>query len=277
MGTDLEVGIRIDVPGIVVERPGSVVLPISRFRSILRESSDEKLEMESDGRKTLVRGQRSEFQLPAENPDEFPERGGLRGREVSRDAGPLLPRDRPPHGLRHRQREQPLRPGRRAGRVDRRRDHGRGHRRPPAGQAGRPGQVGRRPPVGRQHHDHPHPGHATDRAGPGRQRREHPTLPPATTTCWSAAAGRRSTRGWSKGDIPSGATSSRGARTTSKVELAVGPFYAAVRQAAIVTSEERRGVDFTFGGGKVVLAGARGRIRRVARRTAHRLRRRRSR
>jgi DNA polymerase-3 subunit beta len=37
--------------------------------------------------------------------------------------------------------------------------------------------------------------------------------------------------------------------------LAVGPFYSAVRQAAIVTSEESRGVDFTFGEGKVVLAG----------------------
>ena len=40
-----------------------------------------------------------------------------------------------------------------------------------------------------------------------------------------------------------------------KIELTVGPFYAAVRQAAIVTSEERRGVDFTFGDGKIVLAG----------------------
>jgi DNA polymerase-3 subunit beta len=40
-----------------------------------------------------------------------------------------------------------------------------------------------------------------------------------------------------------------------KIELSVGPFYAAVRQAAIVTSDERRGVDFTFGGGKIVLAG----------------------
>ncbi len=40
-----------------------------------------------------------------------------------------------------------------------------------------------------------------------------------------------------------------------KIELSVGPLYSAVRQAAIVTSEESRGVDFTFGQGKVVLAG----------------------
>ena len=40
-----------------------------------------------------------------------------------------------------------------------------------------------------------------------------------------------------------------------KIDLTAGPFYAAVRQAAIVTSDERRGVDFTFGGGKIILAG----------------------
>ena len=39
-----------------------------------------------------------------------------------------------------------------------------------------------------------------------------------------------------------------------KIEMSVGPFHSAVRQAAIVTSEERRGVEFAFGDGKVVLA-----------------------
>ncbi len=72
MGTDLEVGIRMEVPGFAVEAPGSVVLPRDRFGKILTESSDEKLSLESDGRKALVRGQRSEFTLPLENPDEFP-------------------------------------------------------------------------------------------------------------------------------------------------------------------------------------------------------------
>jgi DNA polymerase-3 subunit beta len=40
-----------------------------------------------------------------------------------------------------------------------------------------------------------------------------------------------------------------------KLDLTVGPMYAAVRQAAIVTSEESRGVDFTFGEGSLVLSG----------------------
>jgi DNA polymerase-3 subunit beta len=45
-------------------------------------------------------------------------------------------------------------------------------------------------------------------------------------------------------------------RTAARqIEVVVGPFHAAVRQAAIVTSEESRGVDFTFADGKCVLSG----------------------
>ena len=40
-----------------------------------------------------------------------------------------------------------------------------------------------------------------------------------------------------------------------QIELTVGPLYSAVRQAAIVTSEESRGVDFTFEKGSLVLSG----------------------
>src|SRR5271170_5203547 len=72
MGTDLEVGIRIEAEGIIVDAPGSVVLPIARFISILRESTDEVMSVTSDGRKIQVCGQRCEFNLPSENPDEFP-------------------------------------------------------------------------------------------------------------------------------------------------------------------------------------------------------------
>jgi DNA polymerase-3 subunit beta len=70
--TDLEIGVRIVVPGIDVESPGTVVLPIGRFGMILRESTDEKLRLESDSQGTLVRGERSEFNLASENPEEFP-------------------------------------------------------------------------------------------------------------------------------------------------------------------------------------------------------------
>jgi len=70
--TDLEIGIRVEVPGIEVEAPGAVVLPTGRFSSILRESTDAKLHLEADTAGTLVRGERSEFKLPGESPNEFP-------------------------------------------------------------------------------------------------------------------------------------------------------------------------------------------------------------
>ncbi len=40
-----------------------------------------------------------------------------------------------------------------------------------------------------------------------------------------------------------------------RIDLTVGPLHSAVRQAAIVTSEESRGVDFSFQAGTLVLAG----------------------
>ena len=43
LGTDLEVGIRMEVQGFSVEQPGNVILPVARFGSILRESADEQL------------------------------------------------------------------------------------------------------------------------------------------------------------------------------------------------------------------------------------------
>lgn len=72
MATDFEVGIRYSAPGVEVVEPGAVVLPVSRFGSILREASDAELRIETDGGKLLIRGERSRFNLPAEDPADFP-------------------------------------------------------------------------------------------------------------------------------------------------------------------------------------------------------------
>ena len=72
MATDLEVGVRINVPGLEVDAPGNVILPVARFGNILRESSDEKLHIQADVEGVTVKGERSEFKLPGGNPDEFP-------------------------------------------------------------------------------------------------------------------------------------------------------------------------------------------------------------
>jgi DNA polymerase-3 subunit beta len=72
LATDLELGVRVEVPNVQAETPGTAVLPIDRFSAILRESSDEKLLIETDGQGIIVETQHSKFNLPAENPDEFP-------------------------------------------------------------------------------------------------------------------------------------------------------------------------------------------------------------
>jgi len=73
MATYMEIGIRIDVEGIEVQTPGSVLLPVSQFGSILRESNDQTLSIVADTQGTIVSGDRSEFKLSAESPDEFPD------------------------------------------------------------------------------------------------------------------------------------------------------------------------------------------------------------
>jgi len=74
MATDLEMGIRVQVEGegLEIQAPGSVVLPVSQFGSILRESTDEKVQMEADPNNVQIRCGRSRFKLPVQNPDEFP-------------------------------------------------------------------------------------------------------------------------------------------------------------------------------------------------------------
>lgn len=72
MGTDTEIGIRVIVEGLAVEEPGAAILPTSRFGSILRESTDDQLVLTSDDQGTQVKGKRSTFRLPGEDPLEFP-------------------------------------------------------------------------------------------------------------------------------------------------------------------------------------------------------------
>jgi DNA polymerase III subunit beta len=73
MGTDLEVGIRFRVLGVKVDQPGSVILPTNRMGSILRTSSDEELALETEDEHLIVRGLHSEWKLPSEDADLFPE------------------------------------------------------------------------------------------------------------------------------------------------------------------------------------------------------------
>ena len=252
MGTDLEVGIRIEVQGVAVQSPGSVVLPRDRFGKILTESSDEKLDLESDGRKVLIRGQRSEFQLPSENPDEYPpvmafeekkyhELPARMFREVVRRTVYATDNESSRYALGGVLLELAAE-GLTAVATDGRRL---------ARQEGPAKSVG---------------GHVSGdtmtiiptRAMQLLERaladNEENIQLAARENDILVRSGRSVVYSrLVEGRYPKWRDVFPRQEGMTKIDLTVGPFYAAVRQAMIVTSEERRGVDFVFGGGKVVL------------------------
>jgi len=252
MGTDLEVGIRMEVPDFETQTPGNVVLPIARFGSILRESSDEKLNLQNDGRKTSVTGQHSEFQLPSENPDEFPtivafeeqkyhemparffceivrrtvfatdnesSRYALGGvlLEMSEDGITAVATD----GRRLAKQEGP------ATSVE-------GH------QSGDTMTIV--PTRAMQLIERA----LSDNEGTVflAARDNDVLLKSSQATIYSRLV---------EGRYPKWRDVFPRREGVTEIEMTVGPFAAAVRQAAIVTSEQRRGVDFSFGEGKVVM------------------------
>ena len=71
--TDLDVGIRLEVSeGVDIETEGTALLPVQRTMAILKESNDESLTIETDESGIRVSGSRSKFRLPGSNPDEYP-------------------------------------------------------------------------------------------------------------------------------------------------------------------------------------------------------------
>ena len=255
--TDLEVGIRHDVAGVDVQAPGSVVLPVDPFGSILRESTDETLHIETDGDGTTIRGERSQFKLPAPTPTEFPpvaEFGEADFYEIrSRLLRELIRRtvfatdnesSRYALGGVKLEFDGDNRltavgtDGRRLAKME--------------GPAQRPSAT--RPPTAEARSSPP--GRCSSSSGPSPTATPKCRSPSAATTCLVHSPRATIYSRLLEGRFPRLAQGvPRSAATASKIELAVGPFHAAVRQAAIVTSEESRGIDFTFGDGTLVLAG----------------------
>lgn len=253
MATDLEVGIRIDVPGLEVQAGGDVVLPIRRFGSILRESSDVKLYLESDGSRTLVRGQQSEWQLPSPNPDEFP---------------PVRPFEA------ERYHQMPARFFRELVRRTAFATDTESSRYALGGvliELSAEGIIG----VGTDGR------RLARQEGPaealaGHKTIENTVIPTRAVQLMERALAdneeniqlaasenqvqvksQRTTiyARLVEGRYPQWRDVFPKSQETVRIELSVGPFYSAVRQAAIVTTEDRRGIDFTFGEGKIALAG----------------------
>ncbi|MBN2023624.1 MAG: DNA polymerase III subunit beta [Pirellulales bacterium] len=251
--TDQEVGIRIDVAGIDVGAPGSVVLPVDRVGAILRESSDEKISIESDASRIRVETGTSQFQLPSEDPAEFPGVGEFDEqsyhelparffRELIRRTTFATDNESSRYALGgvllELGGEEVLGVGTDGRRLAKQVG--------PAKIVGSGGAAeGNTIVPTRAMHLMERALADNDEAIQVTARANEIVVRSQKTTILSRLVEGRFPN-W-RGVFPDGVE-------ITKIDLTVGPFFAAVRQAAIVTSDERRGVEFRFGDGKVVLS-----------------------
>ncbi len=253
--TDMEIGIRIELDGVEVAQEGSALLPVQRFGSILRESSDDKLLIESDERATQVKGERSRFKLPSANPIEFP---GISVFES--DAFHELPARLLKELIRRTLFATDTESSRYAlGGVLLEME------------AERIIAVGT---DGRRLAKMEGPAHATGGHATGDSNIIVPTrsmqlieraLSDADAEVQLSARGNdiliRSPRAtiYSRlveGRFPKWRDVFPQRRDAISIAITVGPMYSALRQASIVTDQESRGIDFTFGDGSLVLSGS---------------------
>jgi DNA polymerase-3 subunit beta len=254
MATDLEVGIRYDVSGVEVDVPGAAVLPVGRFGSILRESSDATFRLEAGSDGTQVRGERSQFKLSSESPQDFPpiaefgeksyyELSARLFRELVRRTIFAADNESSRYalgGVKLEWKDNLLTAvgtdGRRLAKMD-----------GPAQAVGEPAPFGDVTVVPTRAMNLLERALAEDGSEVQLAVRQNDILVKnPRATIYSRLLEGRYPR-W-RDVFPQRPSS-------TKIGLTVGPVYAAVRQAAIVTSEESRGIDFTFGDGSLVLAG----------------------
>lgn len=248
--TDQEIGVRLSVPSVKIEKPGVVVIPVQRLAMILREVTEDSLSIDSAAGKTIVKGQRCRFELAAQNADEFPDTheftdssyyeiaGGVFREMIKRTlfasdaessryalAGVLLEPD--------------------------------GEIMNAVGTDGRrlAKQTGKISTIG-------NPSSPTTTIVPSRAlqliERTLPDDGPVQFAIWPnyliVKSGECvfSTR-LVEGRFPRWRDVIPKRTDGNKIDMPVGPLYSAIRQAAIVSSEESRGVDFEFSAGNLVL------------------------
>ncbi|MGC9454162.1 MAG: DNA polymerase III subunit beta [Phycisphaerae bacterium] len=74
LATDLEVGCRYQITAVQVEEPGEALIPADRLAGIVRESGDdESLTIETEKDASHVRGSASHFKVYGYDPGEYPE------------------------------------------------------------------------------------------------------------------------------------------------------------------------------------------------------------
>ena len=73
MATDLEVGIRYELRGVTVLRAGEAILPAARLASILQETGDGEITLDATAEGTTIKLTGGRYELPGGDPAEFPD------------------------------------------------------------------------------------------------------------------------------------------------------------------------------------------------------------
>ena len=253
--TDLEVSIRHEVEGVESESPGAILLPVQRFNSILRESSDSVFRIESDSQKTVVRGERSTFNLASEDPGEFPAADAFDADAYYKAPAALLKTairrtifatDNESSryalgGVKFESEDDNLlaigTDGRRLAKMQ-----------GPIETVGSPDPFGDATIVPSRSLQLIERTIADGAAEVRIAVKQNALLVSSGPVTFSTRL--------LEGRFPRWRDVFPQRNDSSQIELTVGPFFSAVRQAAIVTSDDSRGVDFTFGEGMLVLSGS---------------------
>jgi DNA polymerase-3 subunit beta len=251
--TDLEIGIRIEIEGVETEAPGAVLLPSGRVAAIVRESSPgTQFEIHTDGTAAVVKAPRSEFRLPAEDPLEFPAVAAFPPAPGFEISSPLM-RELVRRTVFATDNESSryalggvlveLSPegviavgtdGRRLAKMEG----------PAGGAAGAPAEQPIVPARAMQ---------LIERCLGSADCPVHVAVQPSEIIVKSGGTTVSARR--VEGRFPRWRDVLPERPDAIRVHLVAGPFLAAVRQAAIVTSEQSKGVDFSFEPGQLVLAG----------------------
>ena len=249
----MEVGIRINVPDVNVATAGAAVIPVTRLSMILRESRDETLDIEATPDKTIIKGKGSKFELQAHNPDEFPEVADFEAKDyyelsanVFRELikRTLFATDAESSryalgGVKlEMEGEEMVAIGTDGRRL--------------AVQRGKLGSVGTPADSGTSTIVPSRSMQLIDRILPDSDEKVH-ISPQANELLVRSPDGIFFTR-LVEGRYPKWQDVIPKRDDGHKIEISVGPMYQSLRQAAIVSSDESRGVDFTFGGGSLVLS-----------------------
>ena len=251
IATDQEQGVRLTVSEVEIQQPGSAVISVQRMSLILREVGDEQLRIETTPEKIKIQGEHSRFELAAQNPDEFPDVAGFDeqnyleiGANVLRELirRTLFATDA--ESSRYALGGVLLEPdgatltavgtdGRRLAKME--------------GNIERHGTIGNTTTIVPARAMH-----LIERMLPTDETKVS-LAPRANDLLLRVPRGVFTTR-LVEGRYPKWREVIPRRNDPHKIEIPVGPLYSKLRQAAIVTSEESRGVDFTFTEGNLVLS-----------------------